>query len=318
MDKEEFARILVEEFDDKGDGHKFLKDNGINPSNLNDADEIWKAFVRFNLETGGTKSNIVHKYWQKISEESIVKNRRKLLDSIENLKGLDCYKNFTKYCPLTYTRAGGFNGIECMDKEKYNNCPVFELTAEIAWHRKHYDIAKIIVECAKRLLIEHEYVGEDGNLNSVVNGICQTKQKKSTEEYLEVYKNINGYGNPPKAIDYMLSLLSSPVHGINHWSGIDLQQLTPLDTHVIRLANRFGFLTNNNDSRKEERIKDGLKELYPQEPRKLDFALYMLGAESETNICGKKPDCKRCEKELSKIYNACPFKARKHIQATSI
>lgn len=44
MNSEEFAEILVEELVNKDppDSNKFIRGSGIDPNNLDDADEIWK------------------------------------------------------------------------------------------------------------------------------------------------------------------------------------------------------------------------------------------------------------------------------------
>jgi len=70
MDSKEFAKILVEEVVDSNPPNSvlFLEENGINTSNLNNADEIWKVFVRYNIDAYGVKSGIVWKYWNQLPE----------------------------------------------------------------------------------------------------------------------------------------------------------------------------------------------------------------------------------------------------------
>jgi hypothetical protein len=289
---ENFARILINELVDKdkskADVRLFLKRFGIDSSKLNDADEIWKLFVRYNLDTGGMKSRIVEASWNEIPFHSVLKQRTRLLESIAPLKQkfidgqLQCYSNFSQNCHMVFNQSNGFTNIKCLDVKVISECPVIEITKEIQWHRKHYKIAKIIVECAKRLLIEDEIGKQNGNLNDIVKVIFDEYRNYgdnwktiATAEFISRFNNIRDYGSPPKVIIWMLSDLSSPIHQINHWPDVDLSQLTPVDTHVQRLMVRLGFIRNDQVS--NENIRRRLNELYPQEPRKLDFALYRLG-----------------------------------------
>lgn len=316
MNSEEFAEILVEELVNKDppDSNKFIRGSGIDPNNLDDADEIWKFFVRCNVDSLGIKSKIVADHWEKVPEDSYLKQRQKLLDSIKPLKGMKCHENFSYNCPMTF-KGGSFDNREmCCKSEIYDVCPVVKITEELKWHKAHYRIAKIIVETAKRLLIENEDGRKNGNLNDVVNGIIKKHndredkwKRKATEELLEQFKGIKWYGNPPKAVVWFFRELSSPFHQVYHWKSLDLWQFIPVDTHVQRLANRFGFLPGYTD------IKDALDEIYPEEPGKLDFALYRLGGEAEKNICGKEPNCKSCKEELFKVYSKCECGDKKEL-----
>lgn len=65
------------------------------------------------------------------------------------------------------------------------------------------------------------------------------------------------------------------------------------------------FLEENETS--NENIDNKLLELYPEESRKLDHALYRLGAELEENICGKTPDCEKCKQKFPKLNKNCPY-----------
>ncbi|NIN01787.1 MAG: DUF2400 family protein [candidate division Zixibacteria bacterium] len=322
MRSQAFAGILVEELVDsdpsKGDAREFHRRNGIDPTNLKHADEIWRVFVRYNLETGGMKSRVVTENWNKLPDASMLKNRMRLLGRIVRLKHSRCYANFTLNCPVTYSKVGGFNLSRCTAPGMEEGCPFVEITKEIQWHRQHYKIAKIIVECAKRLLIEDMDGQHDGNLNDVVaatfdkyRGTELSWRAKATEEYMSRFEDIKGYGNPPKVILWMLSDLSSPVHQLEHWPDVDLSQLTPVDTHVGRLVVRFGFLPRDQVSNRN--IRATLRQLYPKEPRKLDFALYRLGAESEENICRTEPHCKSCRERIPRVYTACHSQDKKDV-----
>jgi len=318
---ENFARILINELVEKdkskGDVRISHKRNGIDSSNLNDADEIWKLFVRYNLDSGGMKSKTVEDNWNTIPNHSILKQRKELVQDILALKQkfisgpLDCYSNLSENCPMTFSNGSGFKNVTCLDVKVIDICPVVEITKEIGWHRMHYKIAKIVVECARRLLIEDNIGKQNGNLNDVVFSIFNDYKyggddwkTRATKELILRFDNIKGYGRPPKVIIWMLSELSSPVHQVNHWPDVDLSQLTPVDTHVQRLMVRFGFLPSNLAS--AENINRRLNELYPEEPRNLDFALYRLGGELEESICRKDPDCKTCGERFPNIYKECP------------
>lgn len=308
MNSKEFAKILVEELVDEHppDSREFIRSCGIDPSYLDNPDEIWKFFVRCNLESLGTKSIIVGNHWKEIPENSILKQRLKLLESIRSLENSKCYNNFSTGCPVEF-RAGLFANKEaCCNQDKFDNCPVIKLIEELKWHKGHYRIAKIIVETAKRILMEDKYGKNDGNFNDFVKGtineykVSEDKwERRATEKLIEQFEGIKWYGNPPKAVVWFFSELSSPVHQVSHWPELDLWQLTPIDTHVGRLAHRFGFLDGNIG------IKDALDNIYPEEPRKLDYALYRFAGEVERDICGKRPNCQKCKEEEPKIYEMC-------------
>ena len=100
--------------------------------------------------------------------------------------------------------------------------------------------------------------------------------------------------------------MSSPVHQVKHWPNLDHKQLSPVDTHVQRLMVRFGFIDAKNVSNKNIECK--LSILYPEEPRKLDYGLYRLGAESEEGICAKTPNCELCNEKHPKLFQNCHAK----------
>lgn len=311
MDEKKFATVLVNELVDNNpvDSRQFLSLNGINPDNLDDADEIWKTFVRFNVDGGGMKSSTVFKYWNKLDASSILLNREKLIKEVFKLKDLKCYENFSTECPVTFKSGSLFNSEMCYGH--CDECPFVYLTKDLSWHRKHYTIAKILMETSKKLLIKNEDGSKNGNLNDLVSGIFikyendSDQPKKATKELMKLFNDIKGYGNPPKAIVWMLSELSSPVHNLNHWEMLDYHQFNPVDTHVGRLMERFEFLEKNEINSKK--INQKINELYSEEPRKLDFALYRFGAEMEQNICGKEPKCDECQEKFPKIFDNCPY-----------
>ena len=234
MRTKEFARILVEDIVEAGENNpsEWLRNNGIATRNLNDKDEIWKLFVRYNINTGGVKDEIVEDHWNRISDNSILKNRQLLLNSILSLENDECYSNFSYLCPVRFKKDRGFSGIKCEDTEKFSKCPVIAITKELSWHRQHYKVAKIIVECAKRLLIEDGHGRNEGNLNDVVRGVFSKHEGNeanwritATNEIISKFDNIKGYGRPSKVITWVLSDLGSPVHELSHWPDFDLSQL---------------------------------------------------------------------------------------------
>lgn len=73
----------------------------------------------------------------------------------------------------------------------------------------------------------------------------------------------------------------SPVD-LGIWSDIidKATLIMPMDTHVIQEANRFGLLKGTTTSMASaKKLTDKLKEIFPQDPLKGDFALFGLGVE---------------------------------------
>jgi hypothetical protein len=62
-----------------------------------------------------------------------------------------------------------------------------------------------------------------------------------------------------------------------------MQQSAFAHYEIILFKMRFGFVSNKNSSCTY--IAEEFAELYPKEPRKLDFALFRLGSEGEENFC---------------------------------
>lgn len=258
MESKDFAKLLVSELVEKElqkNARYFHKLNGINSDNLVDADEIWKAFARYNLDTKGVKSTLTQDRWIKTPNSSLLKNRLSLLKAINQIKNQAhlCSKNFTD-CPVTYTQKQGFTK-NCRYPHLFEQCPVVTLTKELAWHRAHYSIAKTIVESANKLLLDDKVGRKEANLNHIIQDIfdrrrnsCKSWKTDATKEFLSKFEGIKGYGKPPKVLVWFLSDLCSPVHQINHWPEIDTSQLTPIDTHVARLSLRFGFVQSGYSS----------------------------------------------------------------------
>lgn len=311
MNSKQFARILVEEVVDSNppDSRGFISENRIDVSNLDDADEIWKAFVRYNIDAYGMKSGTVWKYWNEEKDEALMKQRELLLDKIKHLERLPCYKNFTTLCPVKYKGGNFVDADKCYQKDSFMQCPVVTLIQELKWHRNHYMVAKILVEDAKRLLIEDSDGAKDGNLNDVVDGLIkkypddEQGRASATKELISKFDDMKGYGTPPKVITWFFSELSSPIHQVKHWPHLDYRHLSPVDTHVQRLMIRFNFIKGNEASNMN--IEKKLSELYPEEPRKLDYGLYRLGAELEENICGKIPKCNLCNEKHPILFKNC-------------
>ena len=110
LELKDFAYLLVEELvnnkPDRTDVRIFHKNNGLDPNQLNDADVIWKYFVRYNIDTGGVKSATVERQWNSTPQNSVLKNRSKLLEILHDFRKMKpmpkCYDNFTTYCSLQY------------------------------------------------------------------------------------------------------------------------------------------------------------------------------------------------------------------------
>ncbi len=107
-----------------------------------------------------------------------------------------------------------------------------------------------------------------------------------------------------------------PFMQVNHWPDFDLLTLIPADTHVKRLLHRFAFVETENPSVKL--IKQAFNNVYPENPRSLNFAMFLLGGEGEMNICTKSPKCDICRKKINKVYDACPYPDKECIAKLSV
>ena len=77
----------------------------------------------------------------------------------------------------------------------------------------------------------------------------------------------------------------SPVD-LGVWSDIiDASSLIiPMDTHVVQEANRLGLITSRSTSMSSAiRLTNRLKEIFPNDPVKGDYALFGLGVDSEAD-----------------------------------
>lgn len=319
MKEREFAALLVSEVISKCNAPEktraFHQRNGIDTDNLADADQIWILFARYNLETGGMRSTVCDEHWESIPKGGLIRNRLRLMEAVECLSAKKCFENFTTRCPVLYTNKRGFDMPRCVSPDSQSICPVIGLTREISWHRKHIRISKILAECAKRFLLLHDAGRKSGNLNDVVASIFEKHlarggqwKRQATREFLDLFKGIAEYGSPPKVVALMLSDLASTLHGILHWPDFDLNSLVPVDTHVRRLSLRFGFVSGQDLS--SENIGDRIAGLYPQEPRRLDFALFKLASDYEDGVCGSEPNCPKCQQMYRLIWESCPARRR--------
>lgn len=166
MNDKQFANLIVDKLalPEKSQARQFHSNNGLATSRLGEADEIWRLFVRYNLDTGGMKSSIVENQWNKIDTDNILKRRDKLVEGLGRLRKEKCYENFTVFCPMRFKKGDGFEKKGCTVPD----CAVIDLTRSISWHRRHYRIAKVIAECAKRLLVDNQTVYH-ANLNNLVS-----------------------------------------------------------------------------------------------------------------------------------------------------
>lgn len=239
MNSKKFANFIVKEIVDKNppDSRRFISCNRINVSNLHDKDEIWKVFVRYNLDAYGIRFSVVSKYWNQLHGKSLIKQRSNLIKSTKLLKDSECYSNFTYSCPVMFKQKNFVDNDKCHNPDYFDQCPFVNIIKEFEWHKAHYKIARIIVEDVKRLLIENSHGKIDGNLNYVVNGLLtETNDNEgktaATQKLLSLFDDMKGYGTPPKVITWFFSELSSPVNQVNHFPDLDYNLLTPVDIHV--------------------------------------------------------------------------------------
>jgi len=313
MNRREFAQLLVDTLVNKDplnvDAGRFHRENGINPNRLDDATEIFKVFMRYNLETGGVRNSLVVDRWNKVKDSSIIKRVDIMVDSIRSIRKCAAYFNLSTNCPVSYAKNTGFTDNVCMYRNLFKECPVVLITNEITWHRKHIRLAKAIAESIKRLLIESIFSIQDNNINTVYSTIVDrhsnnlNSKSTITDELLSQFHGIKELGVGAKSIIWMLSDLSSPTHQLNHWPMIDQNKLIPVDTHVQRLTKRFGFVPSRADN---TTIQQAILSLYPEEPRKMDIALFRLGGDSEEAMCKKVPNCSGCFKSFPQIHLNCP------------
>ncbi len=71
---------------------------------------------------------------------------------------------------------------------------------------------------------------------------------------------------------------------LGQWTGVDVRRLViPLDVHTGRQARRLGLLTRAADDwRAVEELTAACREICPDDPARLDFALFGLGAYGES------------------------------------
>ena len=187
-----------------------------------------------------------------------------------------------------------------------------KITRDLSWHRHHYKTSKIYLESAKRLFILNDSGRINGNLNDVVSTVFEKHRNSgnnwrtdATEEFYHIFDNMANYRPPAKTLLMFVSDMSIPFMQVNHWTDFDTLTLIPVDTHVKRLSYRFGFVNEQNPS--DIQIKRALLKEYPENPRFLNSAMYLLGGNGEMNICTKSPKCDICRMKIPKVYDACPY-----------
>lgn len=147
-----------------------------------------------------------------------------------------------------------------------------------------------------------EMVKEYGSIkNYLIANMNETIKKARTHDKIEAieairlitewFANHNSIGVIPKDttssckrvcmfLRWMVRT-DSPVD-LGIWSDIidKTTLIMPMDTHVIQEANKFGLLKGKTTSMSSARkLTDKLKEIFPHDPLKGDFALFGLGVE---------------------------------------
>ena len=316
MQKREFAKILVDEVInnrfDLTTIHKLWESCELDRLNLCDKNNIWRWYVNATLHWGGVSDDLVNTHWKRFLNNSILFDLDKLLGSIMQMRNFDCFDNFTHNCRLKYKQVQFLNMEECCCTDYFDDCPMKKITNDLSWHRHHYKTAKIFIEAVKRLFILNDKGKQNGNMNDVVSAIFEKHRNSgnnwrsnATEEFFMIFENMNSYPLPAKSLLMFISDMSMPFLQVNHWPDFDLLSLIPVDTHVGRLSHRFRFVGTENPSFNQ--IKHAFQKLYPENPRYLSFAMFLLGGSNEMNICTKYPKCVDCKKEIPKVFEACPY-----------
>lgn len=137
-----------------------------------------------------------------------------------------------------------------------------------------------------------EMVNEYGNIKNYLIANMKTKEAIEAIKLLtEWFDSHNSVGVIPKNTNSSCKRVcmflrwmvrdNSPVD-LGIWNDIiDKQTLIiPMDTHVVQEANRFGLLKGTTTSMSSAiKLTNRLKEVFPDDPIKGDFALFGLGIE---------------------------------------
>ena len=106
-------------------------------------------------------------------------------------------------------------------------------------------------------------------------------------------------GEVPEDFESLLSLAGVGRKTANVVSGVAFgRQTMAVDTHVLRLANRIGFISSN----KPEEVERRLVEIFPQE--RLTQAHHLLILHGRYVCTARRPDCAACPiTQYCKFFN---------------
>ena len=106
-------------------------------------------------------------------------------------------------------------------------------------------------------------------------------------------------GEVPEDFENLLSLAGVGRKTANVVSGVAFgKQTMAVDTHVLRLANRIGFISSN----KPEEVERRLVEIFPQE--RLTQAHHLLILHGRYVCTARRPDCAACPiTQYCKFFN---------------
>lgn len=147
-----------------------------------------------------------------------------------------------------------------------------------------YEDIKILFRVFKKLL------EENGSFGSFVKKLCLEENKTPAEIISSAFEKCKivpkGKNSANKRVNMFLRWMvrrNSPVDlGLWNWiSPADL--IIPLDTHVIQEAEKLNLISENAPAsmKTAQKITCQLKEIWPEDPCKGDFALFGLGVDEE-------------------------------------
>lgn len=147
-----------------------------------------------------------------------------------------------------------------------------------------YEDMKILFRAFKNLLEENETFGE------YVKKSCLEENKTPAEAVSSAFEKCKivpkGKNSANKRVNMFLRWMvrrDSPVD-LGLWSWIlPADLIIPLDTHVIQEAVKLNLISENAPAsmKTAEKITCQLKEIWPDDPCKGDFALFGLGVDEE-------------------------------------
>lgn len=282
--------------------------------NVKNKDEVWRFFV-YHVFGQGLTGTVVDELYNKIPKNGVTLNVDRIINGLkdveekcEEVKGLLSSRGSIAECdaeksvptveipPELVEEA-----MRIAEEAGCLKCPVSLIMEEVK-HRFATRIAKTLVEVVGKHLIKY-----GGDFNKWYDEVLKESGGdvgKATERMYKELSNTWGLRGRGKIVSFFLADLAVP---IKLWNLDEKsEKLCPVDVNVRRLSKRFGFVRKGAT---DEEIQAALKAYYPDVPRKLDFALYLLGSPSELNICGEKPNCGECQQLLPTVYQLCPARS---------